>query len=144
MRSAVSISCEFIMKPASPVHRDHLAIGIGQLGRDRAGHRDAHRREAVGDDAGVGTLGLYIRDIHILWAPTSEIAMSFGPSTSRRSQTIFCGLTGKPVSRRILRTIGDDGLAHGLERRELAAASRCSAMARNDVWMSPSTPTATM
>ena len=39
-------------------HRDHLALRVGQLGGDRARHRDAHRREAVGDDAGVGPLGL--------------------------------------------------------------------------------------
>ena len=43
--------------------------------------------------------------------------MSSGPSTSRRSQTIFCGLIGNPVSFGVLRAVGGDRLAHGLERR---------------------------
>ena len=46
----------------------------------------------------LGRSALYMRDIHILCAPTSEIAMSSGASTSRRSHTIFCGLMGKAVS----------------------------------------------
>ena len=63
-----------------------------------------------------GRSARYIRAIHILCAPTSEIAMSSAPSTSRRSQTIFCGLTGKPWSLANPRAVLDDRLADDLER----------------------------
>ena len=38
--------------------RHGFAVRIGELGGENAGHRDAHRGEAVRDDAGIGAFGL--------------------------------------------------------------------------------------
>ena len=71
--------------------------------------------------------------------------MSSGASTSRRSHTIFCGLTGKPVvlgvARRGRSTIAARMRLNGDARLRLGLAPRCRAAASP---ISPSTPTATM
>ena len=40
---------------AVAAQRDDLAVGVDELCRDRARQRDAHRREAVGDDTVFGS-----------------------------------------------------------------------------------------
>jgi len=69
--------------------------------------------------------------------------MSSGPSTSRRSQTIFCGLIGNAVSSENSCRSATMAFLTALNELLACGAAR-SAMARSVVRMSPRTPTATM
>ena len=51
----------------------HLAVGVGELRAHRAGEREPHRAEAVGDEAGVGGLALVVAgDPHLVGAHVGE------------------------------------------------------------------------
>ena len=56
-RIAVSSSWQFMRKPPSPLTVDDLALGVHELGRDRARQREAHACKAVCDQDGVRLMG---------------------------------------------------------------------------------------
>ncbi len=92
-----------------------------------------------------GRSARYMRDIHILCAPTSEIAMSVGPEHLAQVPHDLLRLDREALVLRVLRAVLDDRLAHRLERSRRArglALQRDAAQRLTP--MSPSTPTATM
>ena len=125
-------------------HRDDLAVRVGELGRDRAGHGDAHGREAVGDDAGVGPLGpVHARHPHLVRADVGDGDV-VGAEHFAQVPDDLLRLDRESRCRRRTR--------HGPRRSPCAAALNGvrgrgfarSAIARSESPMSPSTPTATM
>ena len=60
-------------KAAVAGYREHLALGVDELGGKRPGDADPHRREAVGDDAGVGLVaGVEAGEPHLVRADVGD------------------------------------------------------------------------
>src|SRR5258706_3215048 len=103
--------------------RDHLLVGIRELGRNGARHRDAHRREAVGDDAGVGPLGaVHARHPHLVRAHVADGDI-LGPEYLAHVPHDLLRLHREVRVLRILGAVVEDRFAHVLERRLLARRS---------------------
>ena len=141
--NAVSISCEFMRNPASPVTVSATRSGKAIFAAIAPGTPipiDAKPLEMM---QVLGCCAWYIRAIHILWAPTSLITMSRSESVFLRSQMIRCGFIGKPGSS-----------AHSASSSRItwrrAPAANCSCrlasaeISGSAVPMSPITPAATM
>ena len=115
--------------------RDHFALGVRELGGDRARHRDSHRGKAVGDDAGVRPLGaIHARHPHLVRADVGD-----GDILRRQHFAQipydFLRLDREAVVGGVARAVVEDRLAQCLERRALLRfrLQRNPAQARGDV-----------
>ena len=97
----------------------HLALRRGQLGGDRARHRDAHRRETVGDDAGVRPLGaVHARHPHLVRAHVGDHDV-VGRQYFTQVPDDFLRFDRETRVRCIFDPVGHDRAAYCRERRGL-------------------------
>ena len=94
----VSSSPTFMRKPPSPTMATTLRGPRRERGGDGGRQAEAHGREAVGDQHGVGLAGLpEARHPELVGADVADTRMSSGAMSSRRSRSTRCGLTGAVV-----------------------------------------------
>ena len=96
--------------------RNHFAIGVRQLGRDCARHRDAHRGKSVRNNASVGSLGLvHARHPHLVSPDVRDRDVLRAQGFAQIPDDLL-RLDRKGDVLGVFRAIFRDGLAHGLER----------------------------